>query len=621
MLTGVIVLTIALAGVWAPGAAAQGQHGQAISLRADPFVQDGVGGAPEVETEEATEVRRGSAILNGTVNPEGSRVTKCVFHYGTSPSFGKEAECAYLPGEGDAGIPVYAQLEGLEEHTAYYVELEAESKNGASTGKQERFATLPEEPRGNTEPASEIEEHSAKLNGIVNPDGAEVTECYFEYGPTKTYGKEIECRALPGSGETPVPVSAELEGLEKSHSYDYRLVAVNAYGEHYGGNEEFSTPPSGPKVRTEGAAPVRHTTAIVTGIINPNGEPVTECFFRYGTAKSYGQQVACTSLPGAGEAPVEVKAELTGLEEHTTYDYELVASNASASDVVGGNESLTTLPTAPRVLTRNAVEIGAESAVLRGNVTPNASTVTACEFEYGTTPTFGKSVVCSEMPGSGEEPVVVKASVTGLKPATTYYFRLHAENEYGGRYGGQNRLITSEAGLAAEITKVAPSKGAASGGTSVTISGANFSGATAVMFGSVEAKEFTAAADTIKAVSPPGTTGTVEITVTTPVGTSAPASKDHFTYGKPEITSFEPTTGPITGNTKVTLHGNGFATASGKTTVEFASAKATSVECSSSQSCTMLTPAVSKAGEVKVTVAVAGRSAATKKGKGFTYTG
>jgi hypothetical protein len=81
-----------------------------------------------------------------------------------------------------------------------------------------------------------------------------------------------------------------------------------------------------------------------------------------------------------------------------------------------------------------------------------------------------------------------------------------------------------------KVTAVAPTAGPAVGGTPVTISGASFTGATSVEFGSTEAASFTVeSATTIKAVSPPGT-GTVDITVTTPQGTSVTSNADHYTY-------------------------------------------------------------------------------------------
>jgi hypothetical protein len=83
---------------------------------------------------------------------------------------------------------------------------------------------------------------------------------------------------------------------------------------------------------------------------------------------------------------------------------------------------------------------------------------------------------------------------------------------------------------APSVAGVSPPSGPSDGGTSVTISGANLSGATAVRFGGVAATSFSVVSSTsISAVAPPGST-TVDVTVTTPGGTSAASVRDEFTY-------------------------------------------------------------------------------------------
>jgi hypothetical protein len=80
------------------------------------------------------------------------------------------------------------------------------------------------------------------------------------------------------------------------------------------------------------------------------------------------------------------------------------------------------------------------------------------------------------------------------------------------------------------VTSINPNSGPTTGGTPVTITGANFTGATSVMFGSTAATGVTVNNGTsISATSPAGT-GTVDITVTTPAGISATSSADQFTY-------------------------------------------------------------------------------------------
>lgn len=90
------------------------------------------------------------------------------------------------------------------------------------------------------------------------------------------------------------------------------------------------------------------------------------------------------------------------------------------------------------------------------------------------------------------------------------------------------------------VAAVSPANGPAAGGTTVTITGSGFTGATQVIFaGSTAlgnsgsggpAAAFTVVSDsTITAVAPPGA-GTVDVVVVTPSGGSAPSAADQFTY-------------------------------------------------------------------------------------------
>ncbi len=140
------------------------------------------------------------------------------------------------------------------------------------------------------------------------------------------------------------------------------------------------------------------------------------------------------------------------------------------------------------------------------------------------------------------------------------------------------------------VTKLVPNKGPASGGTNVTITGKNFTGASAVNFGGTPAQSFTVvSATTIEAVSPAGASGTANVTVTNAAGTSPIVLADHYKY-VPTITALSPNEGPKAGGTLVTVTGSGFALGAGETLFKFGAATASGV-CTSSTTCTLTTPA------------------------------
>jgi sugar lactone lactonase YvrE len=89
--------------------------------------------------------------------------------------------------------------------------------------------------------ASSLTPTTATLNATVNPNGAEVTACTFEYGTSVSYGTSVPCASLPGSGESPVPVSAPLTGLSANTTYHFRIVATNSGGTSNGSDQTFTT--------------------------------------------------------------------------------------------------------------------------------------------------------------------------------------------------------------------------------------------------------------------------------------------------------------------------------------------------------------------------------------------
>jgi len=80
----------------------------------------------------------------------------------------------------------------------------------------------------------------------------------------------------------------------------------------------------------------------------------------------------------------------------------------------------------------------------------------------------------------------------------------------------------------AAVTSVSPTSGPP--GTSITVTGTGFTGASAVGFGSTAADTFSVDSDTQITVTAPNGAGTVDITVTTPGGASATGADDQFTF-------------------------------------------------------------------------------------------
>jgi hypothetical protein len=116
--------------------------------------------------------------------------------------------------------------------------------------------------------------------------------------------------------------------------------------------------------------------------------------------------------------------------------------------------------------------------------------------------------------------------------------------------------------MAPTVTKLSAKGGAAAGGSTVTITGTGFGGATSVSFGANDAAHFTVNSTiSITATSPAGS-GLVDVKVTTAGGTSAASKHDEWGYA-PAVEAVAPANGPVTGGTRVTITGVGFVPGAG----------------------------------------------------------
>ena len=101
--------------------------------------------------------------------------------------------------------------------------------------------------------------------------------------------------------------------------------------------------------------------------------------------------------------------------------------------------------------------------------------------------------------------------------------------------------------ITSTVTAVAPKSGPPGGAQAVTITGTNFTGASSVKFGTSAATSVVVVSSTkITAKTPPHAAGVVNVQVVTPVGTSAVAAADQYTYqSAPAITFVAPNSGRV----------------------------------------------------------------------------
>jgi hypothetical protein len=201
-----------------------------------------------------------------------------------------------------------------------------------------------------------IRNHEASLHFSIDPGGLETM---YEVDWARV-GEELSHWNMPRSvvaGEGPVAQEVTIPrywegGLLAGTEYRWRVRAWNAEDETIG-SEQFFTTTDGPRpgVANGTATQTGEGTVELTGTVDPEGVPLTDCEFRYLDLAGYyhgfdwhdaigpiriGPTVPCSeSLEeiGAGTEPVTVHAELTGL--HTgEWFFRLEADNQYESSAL-----------------------------------------------------------------------------------------------------------------------------------------------------------------------------------------------------------------------------------------------------------------------------------------------
>ncbi len=445
-----------VAGSGVDGSAIEGASGKlytALSAQSNLRVFGPTVTVPTATTEAASEVTGTSATLQGTVDPDGQKVTDCFFQYGPSNSYGEEIECGEYEeggtwhtfsspselGEGHGAIPVRAELAGLETNATQHFRLLAPGEEGSVPGGDRSFTTL--NPFV-IEAAGEVSDVTATLNGKVNPFGSEVAACEFEYGPSTAYGHTATCVGAIPTDEAEHPVSAAIEGLVPNGAvYHFRGRVEFSGGEViHSADETFET---GLSTVSEAASAITRQSATLNGRVTPWEKPLDQCFFEWGTSTSYGHSAECD--PKAGDIPADsgehpVAAPLSGLNAGTTYHFRLVTvdhchpATPAEECLAHGHDIEFTTPGA-RIAATWSESVGFDEATLKALIDPEGA-ATSYRFEYDTAPygegeaAHGTSVpVPDGFAGEDSEAHLLAETIEGLAPGTSYHYRAVATSE------------------------------------------------------------------------------------------------------------------------------------------------------------------------------------------------
>ena len=384
-------------------------------------------------------------------------------------------------------------------------------------------------------------------------------------------GMQVSFGGVPATGVSVSPGGTQLTAVTPAHAAGAVSVSVTTPGgaDSLSGAYTYVVLPAVTDV-TPDAGPVSGGTTVT----------LTGAGFRDGTQVLFG------STPATGVSVNPAGTELTA----STPPHPAGAVNVSVSTPGG---SATLLDGYTYVAPPTLSVVSPDAGPVAGGTTV---TLTGSGFRPGMQVLFGTAAAT----GVSVDPGGTR--LTALAPA-------HAP-------GGVDVSVTTPGGsatlgnsytylVAPTLTSVSPAEGPASGGTTVSLTGAGFRAGMQVSVGGTPAAivSINPAGTSLTATTAAHAAGLVAVSVTTPGGSDTLAGS--FTYvAAPTLTAVNPTVGPEAGGTLVTLTGTGLT---GATAVTFDGTAATSVTVVDATTITALTPG-HPAGLVDVSVTTVGGS-------------
>jgi hypothetical protein len=228
-------------------------------------------------------------------------------------------------------------------------------------------------PNAKLQLADETHPTSATLNGVVDPEGIQLTDCHFEYVTASAFetsgfsdlssGGEAPC--VPAPGAIPADASyhavhAAISGLTPGVAYRYRLAATSDPSQLGGTADSESaifTTPDRPSVDATSASNLSASFVDLDAQVNPLGADTTyhfeyvdaadyEAALADNAADPYAAGASVPTVPadiGAGGVDASVSQQVGGLQSGTTYHFRVVASN-EVGETDGPDTTFTTLP-------------------------------------------------------------------------------------------------------------------------------------------------------------------------------------------------------------------------------------------------------------------------------------
>jgi hypothetical protein len=436
---------------------------------------------PTVSSAAIGGVTDGGAIASATVNP-GANSTTVKVEYGTSKAYGQSTATQTIAAAAGASS-VQIPLIGLSASTSYHARIVAVNADGTVDGEDLTFTTAAGSTGGAGAPAIGassaigVQERGATLQTSVDT-GGEAGTYEVQYGTTISYETSTTGGSIAAGSSGSVPLSVPVSGLAPGTTYHARFVVGDGGGTSEGMDVVFTTAPSSPPaISSASVSEVSESSALVSTTVSP-GANSTAVKVSYGTSTAYGQITSTQTVTAGGRAST-VQIPLSGLAAETTYDAEVLASNADGT-VESSNLKFTTPAGGtgaagaggePASITASAVNDETDqSAIAHATIDTNGEAATY-EVQYGTSTGYGSATSTQSLPAASSG-TPVSVALVGLQAGQTYHARVRVVSASGTSYG-PDVLFATLTSNESTITSSSSGGGASTGSSSITAIGSS----------------------------------------------------------------------------------------------------------------------------------------------------
>jgi hypothetical protein len=170
--------------------------------------------------------------------------------------------------------------------------------------------------------------------------------------------------------------------------------------------------PCSQEVITDDASSVTISAAVLNGLVIGKGTAVNDITFDYGTTTSYGSSADGNPSSVNGSENADITANISGLDENTTYHFRINAFNNVGTHVYGSDNTFTTLTAISQTITFDAL-----SAQTYGDAgfDPGATASSGLEVTYSSSDTNAATIVSNKVhiAGVGTGTVTIYADQAG----------------------------------------------------------------------------------------------------------------------------------------------------------------------------------------------------------------